>query len=190
MWMVSQSGKSNLLDPSDEFFILITDTRPPSRVLYLTLNKVDSRAEGGGGCLGGLPCCLGSAVFGSLCLCSDPIKCENRGQAWGPAHHRSAPPDHPAKQANIWAEGDLSARTSPALPCTSGTEQQTQTRVSGQTQFTLLQLGEAWRDCEWKKHHFLSTSTTLPVVNDGSGSLESSVSGCDDTNTSWNSDEN
>lgn len=45
-------------------------------------------AEGGfeGGCLmgvfeGGVPCCLGSAVFGRLCLCSNLIKCEKRGQA-------------------------------------------------------------------------------------------------------------
>lgn len=29
----------------------------------------------------GVPCCLGSAVFGSLCLCSNLIKCEKRGQA-------------------------------------------------------------------------------------------------------------
>lgn len=39
-------------------------------------------------CSGGVLCCLGSAVFGGLCLCSNQIKCENRGQAWGPLHHR------------------------------------------------------------------------------------------------------
>lgn len=49
------------------------------------------------GCfLGGVLCCLGSTVFGSLCLCSNLFKCENRGQARGPLHHHlSAPSEHP-----------------------------------------------------------------------------------------------
>lgn len=129
-------------------------------------------------------CCLGSAMFGSLCLCSNLIKCENRGQPWGPLHRHH---HHLHHLISTWTSKHLNEHRRKPLGWLSaltwtGSSDWYEQGCDATRNLQFYSLRRPRETCGRKKNHnFLSNLTIQQAVtNNVFSSLESLD--CHDTN--------